>query len=105
MYSEHNTYMTPCTKMHQGSQDTRASLAAMRDKLIADGRSEYASEAFQKHRLLQCLSASKCRRLCPRLVKAYGRPLVWCVDVKTGDKTPLYDALEDPAFECPEGLF
>lgn len=66
-------------------------------------RGQYVAAAT--HRLSQCLHASKCGRLCPRLVKAYGRPLVWCVDVETGDKTPLYKALEDPDFECPEGLF
>lgn len=58
-----------------------------------------------RHRLTQCLHASDCGRICRRLVKAYGIRIVACVDAHTGEETPLYESLEDPEFECPEGLF
>lgn len=56
------------------------------------------------HRLQQCLHATDCGRVCERLVKAPGK-MVWCVDVKTGAKVELYEALERAEFQCPERRF
>lgn len=64
-----------------------------------------AGSAAFKHRLSQCVHASDCGRVCERLVKWAGKAGVFCVDVKTGEKTLLYPALERPEFHCPEGRF
>jgi hypothetical protein len=56
-------------------------------------------------RLLRCSTASVCHRLCPRLVKAPGVALVYCVDPVAGKKVDLYNALADPEFACPDGRF
>lgn len=58
-----------------------------------------------RRRLSICCNASKCARLCPRLTKQPGRAGVWCVDLQSGGKTYLYEALADPAFKCPEERF
>ena len=59
---------------------------------------------FQR-RLTICCRASKCGRLCPRLIKQPGRAGVWCVDIQTGSRIYLYEALADPAFKCPQERF
>ncbi len=69
--------------------------------LFASGKTQHAIW----HRLRQCCAASKCGRLCPRLVKSPGIALVECVDVVTGERVDLYDALADPDHKCPEELF
>jgi hypothetical protein len=57
-------------------------------------------QAF-RHRLATCVRATNCGRLCDRLIKGLGKSEVYC----TTYKIHLYSALEDPAFECPKGLF
>ena len=64
-----------------------------------------ASPNLVAQRLAQCCHASECDRLCPRLVKGPGISQVACVNIETGEQRPLYESLEDPDFECPEGLF
>ena len=74
---------------------------------------EIAEEMFRKgkaklaarFRMYQCFGASSCGRLCARLVKGPGITQVHCVDIKTGEKTELYLALEDPDFHWPAGRF
>ena len=61
--------------------------------------------AGAKHRLAYCTHATDCGRLCERLVKAPGKALVWCVDIETGERRPLYESLADTEFRCPLGLF
>jgi len=63
------------------------------------------NDAAFMERLACCCRASRCGRLCNRLVKAPGAAKVYCVAVKTGTKTLLYRALADPDFACPEGRF
>jgi hypothetical protein len=38
-------------------------------------------------------------------MKSPGVALVYCTDITTGQSTPLYEALADPAFICPENRF
>ena len=64
-----------------------------------------ARPVLAHHRFAVCVHASDCRRLCPRLVKGPGISQVACVNIETGEQRPLYESLEDPDFECPEGLF
>ena len=52
-----------------------------------------------------CCRASKCGRLCPNLVKGPGVSQVWCVDLNTGERRGLYEALADSSFHCPEDRF
>ena len=54
------------------------------------------------HRLTQCAHASECGRLCKRLVKGLGVSQIHCVNEEAVN---LYEALENPDFICPEGLF
>jgi len=78
------------------------------DDVAAEVRRRAAAEspdAVFRHRLGVCCRASRCGRLCPRLVKQPGKAGVWCVDIMTGGKTTLYEALVDPDFRCPEGHF
>lgn len=67
-------------------------------------------EGAVTHRLRLCASASRCGRLCANLIKGPGAGQVACVDVATpgarpGEQAPLYQALADPAFHCPQGRF
>ncbi len=59
---------------------------------------------FRRH-FLQCTHASECGRLCPCLVKGPGVANVWCVDLETGEKVPLYDVLKKPEGACRLGRF
>ena len=97
--------MTDCGKIRAGGANVREILGVMHGRLLSSDRPERAGKALLSHRFAYCVRASKCRRLCPRLVKGPGVNQVACVNIKTGEKRPLYESLEDPAFECPEGLF
>ena len=60
------------------------------------------------HRLFQCTHATKCRCLCERLMKDAGKATVHCwsnYPDRPAKMVYLYEALENPAFECPLGLF
>ena len=87
----------PCPEKPTAQRNPRAVI----EKLFARGK---ADAAFQ-HRLVQCYHASKCGRLCERLVKSHGAAMVWCYDIETGERTHLYPALEREDFRCPEGRF
>jgi len=56
-------------------------------------------------RLTLCCRATQCGRICRRLIKQPGKAGVWCVDLPAGQKVNLYDALAQPEFQCPEGVF
>ena len=58
-------------------------------------------KAAFRHRLEQCLHATSCGRICERLVKAPGKRVVLCVDIRTDDERLLYEALAEPNFHCP----
>ena len=58
-----------------------------------------------RRRLLICCHATRCGRICSRLVKQPGKAGVWCVDVETRGKIELYRALADPDFKCPQQHF
>ena len=49
--------------------------------------------------------ASECGQWRIRLVKGYGKRLVFCGDLATGTELELNDALNNPEFKCPEGRF
>ena len=106
MYSNGDFGMSCGTTTTQNT-NMRQFLGAMYAKLIADGRPEYATKALFKQRLAQCTHASECGRLCRFLVKLQSIEAVYCNGrTKTNkDAVMLYDALEDPEFECPLGLF
>lgn len=87
----------PCLEKPTAQRNARAVI----EKLFARGK---ADAAFQ-HRLVQCYHASKCGRLCDRLLKGPGAAQVTCYDVETGEQTQLYSALEREDFRCPEGRF
>ena len=76
-----------------------------RTREIIDALFSKNPKAAAAHRLNQCLRASKCGRLCARLVKAPGVADVRCVNIETGAAIPLYEALEHADFHCPEGRF
>jgi len=84
-----------CPKATTTGERTRAVLAGLFARRPA---------AAAAHRLMICCRASRCGRLCERLVKAPGLQ-AWCVDLRAGRRTDLYAALADPAFRCPEGRF
>uniref|UniRef100_A0A6M3IKE3 Uncharacterized protein n=1 Tax=viral metagenome TaxID=1070528 RepID=A0A6M3IKE3_9ZZZZ len=84
-------------------RDLTAALARRRETLRKIG--ERSPKAMGRHRLTICCSASKCGRLCPRLLKEPGVERVFCLDLATTDALPLYKALEDVDFACPEGRF
>ncbi len=96
-----------CSKTAAPKTNTREVLAAMYGNLIGSGRAEYAKESLFKQRLAQCVHASECGRLCRFLVKLQSIDAVYCHGAtKTAEgAVKLYDALEDPEFECPLGLF
>jgi hypothetical protein len=81
------------------------SLAAIRGVvggLFAAGKSKPAARLRQEI----CLHATECGLICERLVKGYGKAQVHCVDPDTGKAVAtLYEALENPEFTCPIGLF
>lgn len=52
-----------------------------------------------------CCVASACGRLCPHLIKGPGVSQVKCLDPETGELAHLYEALADPEWRCPQGLF
>ena len=87
-----------------GKQTTRPQRSHRTRDLIASLFSKGNVATAAKHRLSQCLHASDCGRVCERFVKAPGK-IVWCVDIKTGVKVELYEALEHASFHCPRGLF
>lgn len=66
---------------------------------------ELNPDKMADHRYETCVHASGQRRACRRLVKAYGRTLVLCMDTETKNGISLYSALRDPDFKCPEGRF
>ena len=70
-------------------------------RLFADGK---ADAAFAL-RLMLCVTASRCGRLCRRLVKGPGTAGCRCVDIEGGPSYDLYASLQDPAFACPENRF
>lgn len=69
-----------------------------------DAAQQQGDPMFQ-WRLSLCCRASACGRLCTRLVKGPGKANVYCVDVRGGTRRNLYEALADPAFVCPDGVF
>jgi len=62
------------------------------------------AEAAFFHRYSICMRASPCGRACARLVKPPGLR-AFCVDLQANARVDLYEALKDPDFRCPEGLF
>ena len=70
-------------------------------KLFADGRTDLAA----MHRLGQCVRATKCNRICERLVKGVGKADVRCVNPETNTMVMLYEAIIRPNWHCPKGLF
>jgi ferredoxin len=58
-----------------------------------------------RRRFMICCQATRCGRICSRLVKQPGKAGVWCVDIQTLEKIELYPALGDPDFACPERHF
>ncbi|KKN83517.1 hypothetical protein LCGC14_0297550 [marine sediment metagenome] len=95
----------PCGNAAVPKQNTREILATMWEKLTGEDRLGYAKESLRKQRYSKCTHASKCGRMCPNLIKDFGIEEVFCRDIATGKETPLYEALENPDFECPIGLF
>ena len=75
------------------------------DQERLDAAPEPDGGALLRWRLDLCCTASKCGRLCSRLVKQPGKAGVYCVDVRTGQHCDLYESLAEPDFVCPEGLF
>ncbi len=80
-----------------GLRRRRAHLA----RLFVEGKAEAAFAL----RLMLCVTASQCGRLCRRLVKGPGTAGPRCVDIQTGASDDLYACLQDPAFACPEDRF
>jgi len=71
----------------------------------ATSDSARGNETVLQQRLTACCQASPCGRICERLIKQPGKAGVYCVDIETGEKVHLYDALADPSFACPKGRF
>ena len=94
-----------CGKRSGKRESIRRQLSEIYARVLAAHGQEKAVAAMLAHRLAQCTHASECGRLCARLVKGPGVSEIYCVDIETGEKTPLYEALENPDFECPLGLF
>jgi hypothetical protein len=94
----------PCIGRNGTNGGTRALILAVHAAHVARGFPDSAS-ALASHRLRICVSASDCGRICPRLIKGPGVAEVRCADISTGTQIPLYSALENPDFECPERRF
>ena len=78
--------------------------APFRGGSAAAGGDVKARDEFHR-RLSICCRATECGRICRRLVKQPGKAGVWCVDIVSGVKVGLYEALARGDFRCPEGRF
>ncbi len=75
-----------------------------REAILAIFAAGRAKAAFRQ-RFAICCRGTPCKLFCERIVKALGKNLVFCVDIETLNKVPLYESLRRPEFECPAGWF
>ena len=115
-----------CGKRSGKRESIRRQLSEIYARVLAAHGQEKAVAAMLAHRLAQCTHASECGRICTHLAKRPGVAGVFCaarifpqfaevpesqrrflIDRDGPDKglSLLYDALEDPDFECPVGFF
>lgn len=97
MHADGYVYMRKAPCKERGGQGRSA--RSVLDQLFANN-----AAAAVRHRLAICCQASPCKHLCERLVKGPGK-IAWCLDIKTGKKVALYEALERPDFHCPASRF
>ena len=90
--------MTRCRENNSAGLSARRRHLAL---LFTGGKAEAAFAL----RLMLCATASRCGRLCRRLVKGPGTAACRCVDVETGVSRDLYASLAEAAFACPEDRF
>ena len=83
----------------------QATAQRSRREIIMRLQQRAGSKAMARARLAICMRASPCGRICTRLIKGPGIANVACVNIATAISVPLYEALENPDYVCPENRF